>query len=310
MGKIIDTTFGAYLHLRDRSKRLDLMNCNGSEINNSWQELVELLKNTEYYHGTGAYHYEFEGTKYYGTPKGTRYSLESLLSDGLVPQRDFFNEVFKTGAEKTTSLSKNRVYARCYADLFMEEGTELAYCYGPPQFWGVLVAAKMAACQMSTDVKNQRKLRIEGKKQEIDYEQRREAYRNNHCMLSGWTRSFRKDGKYEMKNFLFALGAKSDIPGNFGIIIGVKKGIVSPLPIKYTGVALYEDRTTRHIHPNEYSLIQVPLKKADFVRRELDRLGADIPIFPIEFVELINHELGFSAVSKSHRELENEPKSS
>lgn len=299
MNTIINELCNLYFEIYNKSKKVCFLDKHRSEFQYARTEIVDILNQTEYYHGTGAYHYEYDNTKYEGELKRIQYSLESILSQGIVPQRDFFNDIFETGSEKTVSLTNLQPYARCYANLFLSEREELQYTYGPSQFWGWVVAARIV---IYGAIEKARRYIREERGREEPYKSRRDFFWPNYrTMLKGWTRSFRRDGKYEGKNFLFALGANSDIAGNFGIVIGIKKGIVNPLPIKYKSVALHEIRTDKPISPAEYTHIQVPIRMRAKVKEELIRAGLNIPVIPIEFVELINSELGFSNVLRARR---------
>jgi hypothetical protein len=272
-------------------KRLRLNKKFDSEIEQSREEIISTLENTEYYHGTGAYHYDFEETKYDGKLKGVKYSLDSILSEGLVPQRDYFNEIMQTGEEKTISLSKIQPYARCYADLFNFENNSKGYRLGSPYFWGAIIASTMMKHELSTFSFEKRR-EIKEKRKTIEYHKKREKLvEHNIKMLDGWTRSFRKDGKYEGRNFIFSINDGSDIPNNFGIVIGIKKGAVSVLPNRYKGITLYEARTNQRIYSSDFSHVEAPLENIKSVHEQMIKLNLNIPIFPIEFVESINYNI-------------------
>ncbi len=280
-----------YFYLHNLFERAHLNKKFGSEIEKSREKIISTLEKTEYYHGTGAYHYDFEETKYGGVLKGIRYSLENILSEGLVPQRDYFNEIMQTGEEKTISLSKNHPYARCYADLFNFENNPKGYRLGSPYFWAFIVASAMMKHELSTFSFEKRR-EIKEKRKTIEYHKKREKLvEHNIKMLNGWTRSFRKDGKYEGRNFIFAVNDGSDIPDNFGVVIGIRKGAVSILPNRYEGIKLYEARTNQRIYPSDFSHIQAPLKDIRLVHEQMVKSNLNIPVFPIEFVELINYKI-------------------
>lgn len=113
-----------------------------------------------------------------------------------------------------------------------------------------------------------------------------------------WTGSIRKDGKYKDDPFGAMSRAKSDIESNFPIIIGVREDSFKPLPIKFTVMRAYEKRSSEVISSEQFSHLQVPLSKVDAVRQRVQELGLDLPIVPIEFVELIQSEMPLEEVSK------------
>jgi hypothetical protein len=304
MNHIIASAFDFYLTNYDCEKRLIFFNEHSDAFNKTLNSLEEALSDTEYYHGTGAYHYSYDGGKYFGNMNGVTFTLASLLTTGLVPQLDLFNEIFRTGVLQTLSLTKNHSYARCYADLFMAEGSEFEYAYGSSTFWGYFVAASMIIQEMSMENSRRKNIELKEERKDLEYEKKREIRRKySHEMYKGWTRSFRKDGKYEDISFLRVLGAKSDIESNFGVIVGIKRGALTVLPNKYRGVSLYEVRTDKLIPTSSFSHIQVPLRNMQFTEDEINRLGVDIPVYPIEFVELIKHEQGFVETSKANPQI-------
>lgn len=249
--------------------------------------IQETLQKTDYYHGTGAYHYHYTISKYKDTEisKNVSYSFEQILMKGLFPQDDLFNEAFRTGVKKTISLSPHRLYSRFYAEIYFAENIELKYAYGTSKFWALGLAWRTYWGILVENIH----------KRKFDFFLHNNSSKNTanyKKMLTAWTRSFRADGKYENKNFFFVIGGKSDIPNNFGFILGIKKHMVFPIEIKYKNVDKDEVRVAEPIKPNAFSHIQVPLVKYDYVVSELARLNIQLPIIPIEFVEVFNYEEG------------------
>lgn len=267
--------------------------------------IVQILKNTDFFHGTGAKHYKNTGDqedkdkgKYAGTTNEVNDSLGSFLTKGLNPQWDLFNGAW-TGVDKTISFTKLHVYARIYASLYLNENEYLGYEYGSRAFWWNLLLTRMAVHGVADFVKaNAVKTykKLKGDREVI--ESKIELHKNAEV----WTRGFRKDDKYAggigaskaMKK------AKSDIAGNFPLIIGFNKEGLNILPIKYRAVEMYELRTDSNIPPRKFTHIQVPLSKVSQVQARVRELGLQIPVIPIEFVELINSDTPIQELTRAH----------
>jgi len=178
-----------------------------------------------------------------------------------------------------------------YASRFMYEAGNLNYEYGSPQFWAFHFAARMLFRAMS-ELFGKRRGR-----EEIPREQRDEIWKET---MENWALSFRSDDTYRGKNLFKVIGAKSDITGNFPVIVGVRKGEIRPLPMNHPSVALYEHRTDQTITPDRFTHIQVPIDAIPEVSELVRQSGQVIPVIPIEFVELINSQTPFSELIKPH----------
>jgi hypothetical protein len=278
MNKIIDFMSRTYLNANHFSKN-SFLKRHKEEFLDSKPQIIEVLNNTKFYHGTGAYSYMFDTTKYEGRETGVRHVLDEILTNGLIPQRDLFNDVFGTGTQRTLSITESREYARCYATLFMYEKDKLRYEYGSSLFWGGIMALNMIKIYQPVI-------------HHIDEGITQRNMQDYKKMCEGWSRSFRKDGKYEGKNFLYHLTARSDIKNNYGIIIGIKN--MPTIPICYRFLTMSEQRIKTTVNPAEFTHIQAPLKNIEQARIAAKKHNITIPIIPIEFVELINSEMSMN----------------
>ncbi|NQZ84705.1 MAG: hypothetical protein HRU03_03210 [Nanoarchaeales archaeon] len=273
-------------HLKNyrKSDRDTFLKINKDSFDESKSEILEILSNTEFYHGTGAYGYYFETNKYVDSqPKGIKYILKNILVEGLVSQRDLFNDIFNTCAKSTISLGKNQIYARAYSELFLSEGTSLGYCYGNSLFWNIGVFFRI----FTGVIKKKTFKSYINKTPSLE----KKIYK---VMLDGWSKSFRKDGKYIGKNYFYLSNARSDIKNNFGVVIGIKKNRVNPLTIDYPNISKDEVRTNQVLSFDSFSHLQVPIKNIRKVKLDLKKLNLKIPVIPIEFVELLNYERDFN----------------
>lgn len=279
--------FCLFLRRYRAAARRRILDAHGTRYKREKEQILSLLTNTTHYHGTGAYQYAFAKNKYLSrNPEGIRYVLRDILRSGLRPRRDLFNDTFETGEKHSISLTKDRIYARTYAELFMEEDAKLAYAYGPRLLWNLVIFFKT----MLGWLEHNKYFLVRSKEHKRKGVLARKRYK---VMLRGWARAFRADGKYEGKNYLITLSeGRSDIKGNFGIVIGVGKDMAE-LPIRYPAISEYETRVRGPIPPTAFTHIQAPLGRVDVVKQELKKYGLDIPVIPIEFVELMNFEASY-----------------
>lgn len=255
------------------------------------KQIAKLLEQTEYFHGTGRFLYSSNGnSKYEGVTDAPHDTLNSLATDGLKPQNDLFADLF-TGKEiPTISMTHLRNYARVYADLFSQEGTGLGYEYGTRKFWWNYLLMKMFFDAL-TDPGHYR--RTWQRRKEI---KKFKMKKRNIYNPDKWASSFRNDSKYNGSTMRLIQEGKSTITGNYPMIIGIRKGTIKPIPIISRAVRRYETRTDQTISPGQWSYIEVPLRKITETRETLSEVNGkiDIPIIPMEFVELLLSEKPFS----------------
>lgn len=280
------------------SKRLELSNQTNREsflvehgrlFEKMRSDVERVLRGTEFFHGTGAKHYVNNGDKYSGIDYSqANDSLGSFLQNGILPQKDIFNEVFD-GSSGTISLTKLNPYARVYASLFLEEGNNLEYEFGSRAFWWRHLLFKMVINSLTDTEFIADKVR--GSISRVLNSDKRERYseerKKRKEMIQKWTSSFRRDEKYAKKPMGVMEKAKSDIKGNFPIIFGVKPNTVENIPLSIRSVGMYESRTKKPILPETFSHIQVPLRNFEEVQDRIDEAGLSLPVVPIEFTEII-----------------------
>lgn len=274
-----------YLNNFRRKDRLRLLKKYSKEYKKNKKLILKILKNTEYYHGTGAYEYIYRKDKYHSfEPSKVKFILRDVLVNGLKPSRDLFNDTFETGFKKSISLTKNRVYARTYSELFFQDGTDLKYAYGSSFFWNLGVFLRIVFGWIKR--RNFKFIRDKKSKKESKIARKRFL-----IMIKSWSKSFRKDKKYENDIFVFLSGAKSDIKGNFGVVIGIKKNTVKPIKIDYPNISIDEARVGHVISSKDFTHLQVPLENLNFVEKELKKINSKVPLIPMEFVEMINSDI-------------------
>jgi hypothetical protein len=151
-----------------------------------------------YWHGTGRLQHDRSG--------GTVDVLERLLKQsGLQPFKDIFD--VKHGEMVSTSLARQRMYARIYADMHVYGGARLNERYGSPRFWTYyfIMAINLHAIKelglwsRKARLKQQATWREQGKKL--------------------WTIKVTKQDGESVGQFF---NDGSDIPDNYPILIGLK----------------------------------------------------------------------------------------
>lgn len=337
----------AYLRSQDRKSEF----LSDPDIEKRFQgvraQIDDLLANTEYFHGTGQWHYKLQGdSKYEGVdPYEAVDNLPSFMERGLHPRQDLFAENFVGFDVPSISLSERRMYSRVYADCFMPEGQKLDYEYGPRAFWWEYFLTKM----LLDAAKDPSESSI--------YIQRRKAYwnqwiqkffipedqlknfpfirkfwnflvytfyikdeavkklmeRGSHGvkternLVNYWSGTFRNDHVYDKKPFKLMIHGQSTIERNVPLIIGVKPALVDPLPIKRRPVRRYEARSAHPIPPEHWSYVEAPLKNVEAVRKQIQALGYAIPVMPMEFVELVMSEKPLRLLTTPHKGWDKQP---
>jgi len=208
-----------------------------------------LYADAEYWHGTGRYKYNEHGS--------IRDVLKGIIAEGgLVPHEDDWDP--KRGKIQSISLARARMYARLYACMHMPCGARLTNELGPRHFWGYcfFLSASVVA--------------------HIEYPLQRHIhdYPNK---LREWTGKVSKR-PHTLKS-IFLEG--TDIPDNYPILIGIKKGSVQPkLGSRFFN--LHEARSEALIRFSDMTHIEVPEVNVAETTALLRSAGHDIPIILIE----------------------------
>src|SRR4030042_2598517 len=165
-----------------------------------------LYKDAFYWHGTGRYHYQCGGkSKYHEkTGSGKIDVLESIIKhEGIVPQYDFWTKM------RSVSLTKNRIYARAYAQFHQHYNKLLQYEYGTTKFWYFVFGVK----QVFTNDYLHNIYRILNMLHSKDFNRK----------FAQWGKYVRKGTKRNPKSLLSFYKLRSDIRENYGILFGIKK---------------------------------------------------------------------------------------
>ena len=240
------------------------------------RQYESVVSQTVYWHGTGRLQHDRNG----GT---IDVFIQLLQQRGLRPFEDIFD--VKQGVMVSTSVARQRMYARIYGDMHAYKGANLKQRYGRPRFWAYyfIMAINLHAIK-ELGLWNPK---VRKKQQAIWREQGKTL----------WMVKVVKNKVSDSIGQFFDEG--SDIPDNYPIIIGLKRANYTLL--KTAGyVARYESRIGNPISMNAFSHLEVPASKIPEVTALLQRYGfGDLPVFAFEQCEQLYAEKHFSALVSS-----------
>ena len=252
-------------------------------------EIETVLQNTEFYHGTGRYAYQIiNESKYEGTSNQATDVLEKILNEGINPNKDLFNEdLFLEASKNTISLSKNRTYAKLYAMLFMDQNQKLDFQFLSQKFlWYIflfLISKKILFKTSGKVLKKSFLKRLESNNKPKSFD------------VDLWSSTFRNDNKFKGKRLSLLLNGNSTIHENYPVVLGVKKNQIQTLNLDdKPHFKIFESRTDQIISPEKITHLQVPFKKIDETQNLILKFDLDIPILPLEYLELYNFHCGLS----------------
>jgi hypothetical protein len=224
------------------------------------QTYLDVTSQAIYWHGTGRWQYDKQN-------KTVDVLGQTLKQGGLRPFKDVFD--IKHGEMFSISVARQRMYARIYADMHEYNGANLRERYGTPRFWAyyfIMAINLHATREMGLwNPKVRREQHAAWRKQGMEVWAVK-VHRNP----GGATGRFFDNG--------------SDIPGNYGIIMGIKKGSYTTL--KTAGyIARYESRIGSDIPITAITHLEVPKAHVAEVEKLLRKHHANIPVFAFEQCE-------------------------
>jgi hypothetical protein len=261
--------------LVDRLVRPFLRQPTGQQLSPKDQQAYQAAsKQAIYWHGTG----KLQHTK----KKVVDVFEAQLKQQGLRPFKDIFD--VKQGEMLSISVARQRMYARIYADMHAYNGVKLSTRYGSPRFWAYYFI-------MAINLHAVRELGLWNPK----VRRRQEAkWREQGKKL--WTVKVTKRDGDSVGQFF---NEGSDIPGNYPILIGLKKSDYTLLKTA-AYVARYERRIGSTIPVDAWSHLEVQASKIDEITDLLDKYGhGDIPVFAIEQCERHASDRPFSELVRT-----------
>jgi hypothetical protein len=225
------------------------------------------------HHGTGAIRYE--GEKYgSGIVSQIQRPLDNILTEGLTPQLDIFS--FK-GPMMSTSLAYSWEYAKWYATMCQDPQNPLVWEYGNRDNWGSYFLTNTIKAEMKLANAPYIAKAFGSKIAEKVRKQPEELNR-----MQKWASSASKDvdSATSLKKIL---KLRTDIAGNFGGIITVKK---TDAPAVNMGPGdEFERRTLASIKPTDFVALSVPLNEVNSYQNVVSALGLPLPVLPIETID-------------------------
>ncbi|MFC1616407.1 hypothetical protein ACFL21_04655 [Patescibacteria group bacterium] len=263
-------------------------------------ELIrDIYSRVGYWHGTGRFRYS--GDKYRDAERlrdGEIIDvLKSIMRDGLLPQYDPLNKFFKTGCKITSSLSHQRMYASMYAKNYNEASQELEFEFGNPYAWWLKYIFRTAVVDMfgkfcfSKFLWKLGRVALKQFKQKYfnDYgDEEVDIYKWITYVNKEFTPTDSEDPFENCFDFLRVMaGVRSDIEGNFPVLIGLSSKDLDLLPTSRKDLKAFESRIAHNIR--KFTHIEVPLANIEETRSLIVEVAPDLinlPIIPFEDGEL------------------------
>ena len=214
------------------------------------------------WHGTGRYQYRNNGD--------VTDVLANIAGIGLSPSQDRF----LPSHFDSISTSHARPYALIYATVHFPEGEDYQYQYHSSKFWFLKVA-------QNTFGKIFRRSQDETADNDITARVAQPTTKNAGGNVDNWGRKFTQKA-IDPHN---ADEARSDIEGNYPIVVGIKSNA-----IPYSRIGAHEKRYHKTIPATDITHIEVPLSHVEETEHFLKERGVSLPVIPIEFGELYSSE--------------------
>lgn len=236
-------------------------------------QVQECLQKATYWHGTGRYHYSYQGESRYESVNGDELLdvLDSIIRhDGLTPHHDPWID----SGGNTVSLGTVRMHSRLFARAHLYEHDSLLYELGSTKFWVRLYAYFLLAWLLA-DFNSCRQI--------LKTVFRRSAYRN----FQTWASALRKpQGKrvVRIQDLIEAKILNSDIESNYPILIGIAKGsfeVMDTIPLTHR----VEVRSLHPVTLKDFTHIEVPLARVKETEEFLKSKNVSLPVLPMEFVD-------------------------
>ena|SRR3989344_5650250 len=241
-------------------------------------DIEQCYRRAGYWHGTGRYHYyrandsRYEGV---GEERVVDVLVSVLKHGGLTGHQDLWVTVDKH-YKKTVSVTHSRMYARLFAHLHLHEEVWLEYVFGGTRFWMGLLITLSARELLFTLGGGGRKF--------IKQTMLSRASLQN---FRTWGNAICRLDSFRILPIWRAYDLRSDIPGNYGILFGIKSRVISReslLPLPFT--KNFEVRVAGQISLADMTHVEVPLENVAETKRLLVEKGIGLPVIPLEFGEL------------------------
>ncbi len=241
------------------------------------EDIGLLYNQSAYWHGTGRY--QWGGAKRHD-------ALRAILGAGeIIPHLDKYDSQLGKQAVKTISLAKDRLYARCYADMHHQNPEQLNRYIDASQAIGYFVLRPYLRHRYQEAASHPKGILIG----------RREQHRADKARLQQVGRHWTEKIRQNQVNPMLAFRAGSDIEGNYGVLFGIKGSI----RISSSHTAFTETREVRSDVPialTDVTHIEVPEGKRQEVQELCHEYGLSIPVVAIEQAEVYMSQLPITQI--------------
>lgn len=232
-----------------------------------------------YWHGTGRFHYHVNGeSKYHSeiTHEIDDVLVSIIKSKGLLPKYDFWTKI------RSISFTKNRIYARAYAEFHQDENTPISYVFGSTNFWFWILATKQLwTGSIVANIRNV--IKNFGNKD----------FKKDFCKWASYVQS---DKRKQLVSMFTFYKLRSSISDNYGLIFGVKKEHIKE--IRYHSlIERFESRCDHLVGFDKMTHLEVPLKNLEETLAILRKNRIKLPVLPIELCEIYLNSLDFRGLS-------------
>ena len=237
-------------------------------------EIEELYKQVDYWHGTGR--------KQNKDAQIVDVVDNVITSGGILPALDPFD--ITVGKQHTTSLAAQRMYAQVYSLMNLPEEEELAFQYMPRKYWVneyLLKSIPAGIKDIPQMAKRQLQQAWEKKKPITPFSMWRFAKRTKQS-ATNWFGKVRVTTPEERMKISTI---KSDIPGNYPVLFGIKREAVNPIPVG-NAIGKFETRTGELIPFAGFTHMEVPIRHVAKTQALLDQRNVSISILPMELGEV------------------------
>lgn len=261
------------------------------EINTQYQDyfprIRACLDRATYWHGTGCYHYSYQGASRYErvSTDGLLDVLDSIIQhDGLTPHHDPWIE----SGGNTVSLGTVRMHSRLFARAHLYEDDALLYELGSARFWVRLYMYFLSSWLLSD---------LRGCRHILKHLLRRSSYGN----FQTWAGALRKSNGTKVISIRDLVRAKimsSDIEGNYPILIGIAKDrlkLIDIIPLTHR----VEVRSLDPVRLQNFTHIEVPFGKVAETNKFLKERGVSLEVLPLEFVDVYMADLPLKTLTYS-----------
>lgn len=236
--------------------------------------IQEVYARAAYWHGTGRYHYPYQGATRYESVSadGLLDVLDSIIHyNGLTPHQDPWID----SGGKTVSLGTVRMHSRLFARIHLYEHDTLLCELGSVPDW-VHLYTQLLFLWLLTNRSSC--------KQFLKSLFRYSTYKD----MQSWVGALRrpKNGKViSLSYFVSGKSPDSDIEGNYPILFGIARGafqVIDTVPLTHA----VEVRSLQPIAFKDFTHLEVPLAKVRETAALLESRGVTLPVLPMEFVDV------------------------